>query len=100
MKFLKQGKRCDLGSKRLEKQAVCHTHACLEKGRLLRESKILCKTKHKDDAVFGWEEADAQFELDIAGWLSDRDKHDLPVRKVQHKRAFKGKIEDWEREVT
>jgi hypothetical protein len=67
VKYLKSGKRSNLATNRLEKQAVCYTHSCLERARIYRDGKDQCEER-KRDAYYGWEDRDKQFELDVKGW--------------------------------
>ena len=97
VKHLRDGKRCNIGSGRLEKQAVCYTHSCLEKARIYRELK--CKDcDNQREVQFGWEEMDKQFELQIDGWIRRKETHnlDLPVSKSAPLRIVKAYVEQWE----
>jgi hypothetical protein len=99
VKTLREGKRCNIGSGRLEKQAVCYTHSCLERARIFREGK----SEHKVDpreVEHGWEDMDRKFELQIDGWLrnDDTDPIDLPKAQLPPTRVVKCWVEEWEEE--
>ena len=97
VKTKREGKRCNIGSGRLEKQAVFYTHACLERARIFREGKA----NHKVDiheVEYGWEDMDKQFEIQIDGWLRniDTDPLDLPQAQLVPVHIVKCWVEDWE----
>ena len=97
VKYLGQGKRSNLASSRLEKQAVCYTHSCLERARIFRQNKEEQTEEQKKDVEFGWEERDLEFKLEVDGWNLEADEPlDLPKVVLGPKRIFKGWVEDWE----
>ena len=100
VKTLREGKRCNIGSGRLEKQAVCYTHSCLERARIFRDGKSTHKVDTRE-VEYGWEDMDKQFELQIDGWLrnEETDLLDLPKVSLPPIRIVKCWVEEWEEEA-